>query len=179
MKRFVVTLAVVVAPVLAVAAQQPADTAGAGQLRAQIEQAFSDRVQQDLKLTPDQGAKLRASQEKFGAQRRTIMQQQMERRRALDDQMQPGIAANADSVRKLMDGMRQGRAQMVKIEQDEDQEMSGYLNPVQRARYQQMRERLMQRVNEMRMERRQERGLEGARPAVRPRFAPRAGRRRP
>jgi Spy/CpxP family protein refolding chaperone len=68
--------------------------------------------------------------------------------------MQPGVAANADSVRKLMDGMRAGRSEMLKIEQDEDQEMSGYLTPVQRARYQQMREHLMRRVNEMRQERR-------------------------
>ena len=112
-------------------------------MRAQIEQRFSARVQEELKLTPDQATKLRTSQERFGTRRRALMQQQMERRRALDDQMQPGVAANADSVRKLMDGMRAGRAEMLKIEQDEDQEMAGYLNPVQRARYQQMREHLM------------------------------------
>ena len=176
MKLFAVALAVAIAPMLA--AQQPADTAEAGRLRAQIEQRFSQRVQDSLKLTPDQATKLRDTQEKFGAQRRSIMQQQMERRRALDDQMRPGIAANSDSVRKLMDGMRDGRAQMVKIEQDEDREMSGYLNPVQRAQYQQMRERLMQRVNEMRLERRQERQMGGPRPGARPRFVPRGGRRR-
>ena len=130
-------------------AQQPSDTGEAGRLRAQIEQRFTDRVQQELKLTPDQTTKLRASQERFSTRRRGLMQQQMERRRALDDQMQPGVAANSDSVRQLMDGLRAGRAEMVKIEQDEDQEMSGYLTPVQRARYQQMRERLMQRVGEM------------------------------
>jgi hypothetical protein len=81
------------------------------------------------------------------------MRQQMERRRAIEGQMQPGVAANSDSVRKLMDGMRAGRAEMLKIEQDEDQEMAAYMTPVQRARYQQMREHLMQRVNEMRMQR--------------------------
>ena len=158
--------AVLLAPALA--AQQPTaapppqrDTAEAGRLRAQIERRFSDRVQQELKLTPDQATKLRTSQERFGTRRRALMQQQMERRRALDDQMQPGVAANADSVRKLMDGMRAGRAEMLKIEQDEDQEMAGYLNPVQRARYQQMREHLMQRVNEMREQRRQGMGRGG------------------
>ena len=58
-----------------------------------------------------------------------------------------------------MDGMRSGRAEMLKIEQDEDREMSGYLTAVQRARYQQMRARLMQRAAEMRMERREGRGM--------------------
>src|SRR5256885_16267218 len=156
--------AVLLAPALL--AQQPVappqrDTAEAGRLRAQIEQRFSARVQEELKLTPDQATKLRTSQERFGTRRRALMQQQMERRRALDDQMQPGVAANADSVRKLMDGMRAGRGEMLKIEQDEDQEMAGYLNPVQRARYQQMREHLMQRVNEMREQRRQGMGRGG------------------
>src|SRR5207245_7103397 len=130
-------LAVMAAPVLG--AQQPSDTGEAGQLRAHIEKRFSDRVQQELKLTPDQAAQLRASQERFGALRRDVIRQQSERRRALDDQMQPGVAANADSVRKLMDGMRAGREQMVKIERDEDRELGGYLTPVPRARYQQLR----------------------------------------
>lgn len=132
--------------------EQPRDTAEAGRLRAEIERRFTDRVQQELRLTPDQTAKLQASQERFGARRRALMQQQMARRRALDGQMQPGVAANSDSVRKLMDGLSSGRAEMLRIEQDQDQEMSGYLTPVQRARYQQMRERLMQRVGEMRRE---------------------------
>src|SRR5436309_167824 len=132
---------------------------GVQRLRAQIEERFSARVQHDLKLTQDQTTKLRASQERFSARRRQVMQQQMQRHRALDDQMQPGVAANADSVSKLMDGMRSGRAEMLKIEQDEDREMSGYLTAVQRARYQQMRARLMQRAAEMRMERREGRGM--------------------
>src|SRR5207245_1063654 len=167
-------LAVMAAPVLG--AQQPSDTGEAGQLRAQIEKRFSDRVQEELKLTPDQAAELRASQERFGALRRDLTRQQFERRRALDDQMRPGVAANADSVRKLMDGMRAGREQMLKIEQDEDREMGAYLNPVQRARYQQLRERFMQRVNEMRAEPRQRREMGAPLPRVRPGL--RAGGRR-
>src|SRR2546425_992165 len=186
MKQVVVlSLAVLLAPGLA--AQQrdslraQSDTAEAGRLRAQIEQRFGERVQQDLQLSSDQATKLRATQERFGARRRTLMEQRMTRRRALEGQMQPGVAANSDSVRKLMDGMRAGRAEMVKIEQDEDQEMSGYLTPVQRARYQQMRERLMQRVGEMRMERREGRGMGGMGrgPGMRPvRPGIRGGRRR-
>jgi hypothetical protein len=167
-RLWILGLAVVFAP--AVAAQEPSDTGEAGRLRTQIEQRFSERVQQELKLTPDQTTKLRASQERFGTRRRALMQQQMARRRALDDQMQPGVAANSDSVRKLMDGLRAGRAEMLKIEQDADQEMSGYLNPVQRARYLHMRERFMQRVGEMRQMRREREGMgrgRGERPRMR------------
>jgi hypothetical protein len=179
-QHILLSLAVLFAPSLA--AQQggrdsmraPSDTAEAGRLRREIEQRFSNRVQQDLKLTPDQATKLRATQEQFGTRRRTLMQQQMERRRALDDQMRPGIAANPDSVRKLMDGIHAGRAEMLKIEQDQDREMSSYLTPVQRARYQQMREQFIQRVGEMRREGRGQgfgrgQGMGGApRPRLRP-----------
>jgi Spy/CpxP family protein refolding chaperone len=157
MNRFVLVVTLALASTLS--AQEPVtparpDTAEAERLRAQIEERFSQRVQEELRLTPDQAAKLRASQEKFGGQRRTLMRQQIERRRALDDQMQPGVAANADSVKRLMEANQNGRAQMLKLEQDEDREMATYLTPVQRARYQQMREGLMRRVMEMRAQRR-------------------------
>jgi hypothetical protein len=48
---------------------------------------------------------------------------------------------------------------MLRIEQDQDREMASYLTPVQRARYQQMREQLMRRVGELRMQRREGRGM--------------------
>jgi len=181
-RYLVLSLAVLLAPSLSGqqrdSVRQRGDSAAARQLRARIDSAFGRRVQEDLKLTPDQSSKLRATQEKFGTRRRSLMQQQMERRRALDDQMQPGIAANSDSVRKLMDGMRAGRGEMVRIEQDEDQEMSGYLNPVQRARYQQMREQFMRRIVEMRMERREQRGIAPRRGMGAPGPRLRGGRRR-
>jgi hypothetical protein len=157
MKRLWLVLSLVLAPGLAgqeSAAPQRPDTAEAERLRAQIEDRFSQRVQEELRLTPDQAAKLRGSQERFGARRRALLRAQMERRRALEDQMQPGVAANADSVRRLMDGNQAGRAELLKVEQDEDREMAGYLTPVQRARYQRMREQFMRRVAEMREQRR-------------------------
>jgi Spy/CpxP family protein refolding chaperone len=159
------TLAVLLAPGVGAqqrdSVQQPGDTAEAARLRARIDSVFGVRVQRELNLTPEQTAKLRTTQEKFSARRRTIMTQQMERRRALDGQMRPGIAAKPDSVNRLLAGLRTGRADMFKLEQDQDEEMSSYLSPVQRAQYQQMREHFMQRVSEMRMQRRVDRGAYG------------------
>jgi hypothetical protein len=171
MKRlWMLSVAVLLVPGLA--AQEPLpprgrpDSAEAERLRVQIEERFAQHVQQELRLTPDQATKLRASQERFGTRRRALMRQQIERRMALQDQMQPGVAANGDSVKKLMDGFQAGRAEMLKIEQDEDREMAGYLTPVQRARYQMMRQRLFERVNEMREQRRG--GRVGPGPRARP-----------
>ena len=180
MKRLWLALSLVLAPGLA--AQEPGpgrpDTAEAERLRAQIEERFSRHVQQELQLTADQTTKLRASQERFGTQRRALMRQQLDRRRALENQMQPGVAANADSVKRLMDGLQAGRSAMLKIDQDEDREMAGYLTPVQRARYQRMREMLMRRVSEMRDQRRGGVGRMGPGTRARPEGRrPRPGRR--
>ena len=182
-KYTLLSFAVLLAPGLAAQGRDSirvrSDTAEAGRLRTQIESTFTRRVQQDLNLSQDQATKLRSTQERYGTRRRAAMEQQMGRRRALENQMQPGIAANPDSVRKLMDGMQTGRAEMLKIEQDQNREMASYLTPVQQARYQQMRERFMQRVGELRMQRREGRGMRpGMRPGMVPRPGVRGGRRR-
>jgi Spy/CpxP family protein refolding chaperone len=157
-KAFLVLgLAVILAPGLSAqrdSVRQRPDSAQAEQLRMQIEQRFSQRVQQELQLTNDQTAKLKNTQERFGPRRRALMQQQLQRRRALEQQMQPGVAANQDSVRKLMEGLDAGRMEMMRIQQDETKELGNYLTPVQQWRYNQMRERLLQRVGEMRRQRR-------------------------
>jgi len=165
MKAFLVlSLAVILAPGLSAqrdSVRAPSDSAQAEQLRTLIEQRFSQRVQQELNLTNDQTAKLKSTQERFGPRRRALVQEQMQRRRALEQQMQPGVAANQDSVRKLMQGLDAGRLEMVRIQQDESKELGTFLNPVQQWRYNQMRERFMARVGEMR---RQGRGLRPGRP---------------
>jgi Spy/CpxP family protein refolding chaperone len=172
MKRlWLLALAVTLVP--GMSAQQRDDTLEVGRLRQQIERRFTNYVQQELDLTPEQATKLRAGQEKFSTRRRSIMIDQWNRRRALEDQMEPGVAANSDSVNKLMDGIRDGRAELLKLEQDQDEEMAKYLTPVQRARYHQMRERFMTRVTQMRMQRGRDRGGYGLDRAPRP-----GGRRR-
>lgn len=159
----VLGLAIILAPGLSAqrdSVRQRDDSAGGGpganteQLRMMIEQRFSQRVQQELKLSNEQTAKLRGTQERFGPRYRTLMRQQVERRRALEDQMQPGVAANQDSVRKLMDGLTAGRLEMVRIQQEENRELGGFLTPVQQARYNVMRERFLNRVGELRRARR-------------------------
>jgi Spy/CpxP family protein refolding chaperone len=110
-------------------------------------------VRRELALTDDQATKLRATQDRFMARRQPVMRRQRELRLALHEQMRPGVAANPDSVRRLMDAMHSGRAELVKLEEEQDREMAGYLTPVQRARFQMLRERFVQRVQELRRDR--------------------------
>jgi len=147
----------------AVAAQQPADTEGgaqARQLRQQIRHRWNEQVRRQLDLTDDQAARLQATEERFFRQRREILRRQRTVLQALRGQLQPGVAADADSVRHLMDAREQNRAAIAQLERDEDRETTAYLSPVQRARYQLMRQRLQERITEMRRERRGRSGLQ-------------------
>lgn len=171
MKRLV-WLLILAVPAVGLA-QTPPDTAQrpeAERLRQAIERRFAERVQVELGLTADQAGKLRATQERYGERRRGTMRRQFGIRQALQWQMRPGVAASPDSVRRLMDALKAGRAELLKIEEDEDREMGGYLTPVQRAQFQMMRQRFLERVQEMRRERGRMMGPRdgGARPRARP-----------
>jgi Spy/CpxP family protein refolding chaperone len=168
MRNFIWVLGLVLAPALAAQQDSPTlpDSAERERLQQEIERRFGVVVQRQLGLSNDQADKLRATEERFRMRRRVIMRQQVLLRFGLQEQMRPGQAANPDSVRRLMDAMQANRGDLLRLDQDQDREMSGYLTPVQRAQYQMLRERLMRRLQEVR----RERGGPGAgRPGLRPR----------
>jgi len=177
-----ITLGLVAAFVATAAAQEPVDsedTTGAELLRAEIERRFAERVKIDLGLSDDQMNKLKATQERVGPRRRQLFREMLGYQLALRRQMQPGIAANPDSVRVYMDGVQRVRGAQLALDQEEDREWTRYLTPVQRARLHIMRQRLIDRVNELRQGRQQGR-LGGQRPIQRPpRARPLGPRRRP
>ena len=176
MKRFLfVMLLALVLPALA--AQTPADTSGdaeAEQLRQQIRERWNARVRQDLNLSDDQAAKLQGTERKFTQQRVELAQRQRTVNEALRGQLQPGVTANSDSVRKLMETRDRNRTALAEIDRNENREVSGYLMPVQQARYQMMREQLRRRIQEIREQRRARGGRGGA--GI---MGPRRGRGRP
>ncbi|HMC35869.1 MAG TPA: hypothetical protein VKH65_15730 [Myxococcales bacterium] len=160
---FVMLLALVLP---ALEAQTRSDTSGdaeAEQLRQQIRQRWNAHVRQDLNLSDDQAAKLQGTEQKFTQQRVDLAQRQRAINDALRGQLQPGVAANSDSVRKLMDARDRNRAALAEIDRNENREVSGYLTPVQQARYQMMREQLRRRIQEIREQRRRRGEMMGPR----------------
>ena len=139
---------------------QRADTgsARADSLRHQIEERFASRAQERLGLTNDQTAKLRATSRQFGARRGELRSRSQRLREALERQLQPGVAANQDSVAKLTDAMIELRLAEAQLSRDEIREQSKYLNSVQRAQLYVMRERFAHRVKEVHGRRRGEMG---------------------
>jgi Spy/CpxP family protein refolding chaperone len=107
-------------------------------------------MREALGLTDDQAAKLKATEQRFRGQRRDIMKRQGEITSALRVQLRPGVAANADSVRRLLDLREQNGAALAQLRRDENRELAGYLSPVQRAQLQLMGERWRARYAHMR-----------------------------
>ena len=153
MRRLVLLLALSAAAGRAVAAQDP-DTARpqAQALRQLIEERFAQRVQEQLALSDEQAAKLRATSQEYGERRRRMEARERELRVALTGQLRPGVAANEDSVTRLTKALVDLRVDYANTWRDEMNALS-YLTPVQRAQLYVMRDRLLQRVQEIRDQR--------------------------
>ena len=123
-------------------------------LRRQIEERFGARVKEELGLTDDQASRLKISLAGIAARRRGMEQDERRLRQALAAQLRPGIAANQDSVAKLVDALTNHRVAYAQTFQDEMREISTILKPVQRGQYLMLRDRLMQRAQEIMQNRR-------------------------
>jgi hypothetical protein len=141
---------IVLAPLSAAEAQRSDSTSPrADSLRQRIEERFASRVQERLGLTSDQAARLRVTSRDFNTKRREFAARERAIRDAMAGQLQPGTAANQDSVAKLTDALIQLRIAEAQAARDEVKEQSKYLNPVQRARLYTMRERFAHRIREV------------------------------
>lgn len=136
----------------------------AEQLRQMIEQRFAQRVKEALGLNDDQTAKMRGVQAMVAEKRRILEMQERQLRMALGDQLRPGIAANSDSVAKLVNALTAQRVAFAQTFQDEMRELSTFLTPVQRGQYLLMRDRLMMQIDELRRQMMQQGGRPGRKP---------------
>ena len=125
------------------------DPLRAARLREQIEIRFGERLKEELGLTDEQAAKLRITLAAIAARRRGMEQDERRLRQALAAQLRPGVAANSDSVAKLVDALTAHRVAYAQTFRDEMRELAGQLNPVQRGQYLLLRDRLAQRAMEL------------------------------
>ena len=137
------------APAAAAAQDSLPDPARAERLRQQFEQRWEGRLKEELGLTEDQASKVRGALAGLAARRRGMEQDERRMRQALAAQLRPGVAANSDSVAKLVDALTDHRVAYAQTFKDEMRELSTILNPVQRGEYMMLRDRLMQRAQEI------------------------------
>lgn len=130
----------------------------AAALRRELELRFAQQMKDQLQLTDEQEVKVREIMSGFAQRRRELEQQERTLRQALNNQLRPGIAAIPDSVGVLVDAISAARVSYARLIQDEMKELSTVLDPVQRGQLFLMRDRLLQRVQEMRDQARQRGG---------------------
>ena len=148
--RVVLTVsAILLAGPVALAAQQVEDVSR-DSLRQQIMDRFSARVEEELALTDGQAAKLTGTVRTYFAKRRALEAEERGLRTALAGQLRPGVAADQDSVSKLMNSITDVRQRYIDTFEEENKAMSAYLTPVQRAQYFVLRERLLERIKRVR-----------------------------
>ena len=153
------TLAALVSPIR-LSAQDPApDPARAQELRRELELRFAARLKQELALTDEQDVKVRAVMGAYADRRRALEAQERALRQALTQQLRPGVAADADSVGKLVDVISAGRTSYAQLVQAEMKELGTVLTPIQRGQLFLLRDRLLQRAMELRQQR-----VQGGRP---------------
>ncbi|HET9512551.1 MAG TPA: Spy/CpxP family protein refolding chaperone [Gemmatimonadales bacterium] len=126
----------------------------AAALRRELELRFARQVQEQLQLSEEQTTKVRDIMSGYAERRRELELQERQLRVALNSQLRPGIAANPDSVNRLVDAIATGRVSYAQLVQEEMRELSTVLDPVQRGQLFLMRDRLLQRVQEMRQQNR-------------------------
>jgi len=153
----------VVAVPVGLAAQNPADSGVASDsvrlesLRQEILDRYRARAHEVLNLGTDQVGRFDSTQAQAWVQRRDLMLQRQRINMALRWQLRPGVAANPDSVSKLLDARHRVSESLFRVDDQEDRDMAGFLTPVQRAQYQEFRQRFRERVAEV---------LRGGRPGM-------------
>lgn len=128
---------------------QAQDGQRAGQLRQQIEERFTARVQEELGLSDKQTDRLREVARRYFDQRRNMEAEERRLRQALAGELRPGVAANNGRVEQLTDQILENKVRYVESYQDEMKELRAFLTPVQCAQFLSLRERLLDRVKEV------------------------------
>jgi hypothetical protein len=134
---------------LPLAAQDEAeDTGRAGLLRRQIEERFTERVKEELGLNDQQALKLRETVGVYFVKRRTLEAEERRLRQSLAGELRPGVAANKETVARLTDQLLDNKVRYVETYRSEVHDLAAFLDPVQRAQFLILRDRLLKRIEE-------------------------------
>jgi hypothetical protein len=130
MMRSVIPLLLVVLSASTLAAQAGQDPE---RLREQVVQRFLQNYRTQSGLSDEQYGRLEAVVRRQWQARRELQERERLIVGALQGQLRPGVAADRDSVSRLLDqltALQRERVERLEVEQDE---VKGFLDPVQRA----------------------------------------------
>jgi flagellar motor switch protein FliG len=105
----------------------------AERLREQVVQRFMENYRSQSGLTDEQFEQLQAVLRRSWDERRASQERERALLRGIEGQMRPGVAADPDSVTRLLDGLIQLQADRVDLTRREQTQLAEFLTPVQRA----------------------------------------------
>lgn len=123
-------------------------------MRQMIEERFAEHVQTQLNLTEAQSAQVRRILRTSAERRRGMENDERGALQALREQLRPGVAAQTDSLSRLLDHLTSLRVAQAQAARDELRELGAVLTPVQQAQFLLMRDRIQAAAQGIRMQRR-------------------------
>jgi hypothetical protein len=131
MRILVVATAMAALTVTAVSAQQPARRQR--QLQQQVVQRLMQNFRAQAGLTDQEYERFRDVITSSFTQRAEIQLRERSLWVALDGQMRPGVAADADSLTAIMDALIDVQSELVELQRQDQQQYAEFLTAVQRA----------------------------------------------
>lgn len=122
---------------------------GPEDLRARVEERWGRMVQVELGLSDQVMERLRTAERANQDRHRDLARREEDLRRVVENQMQPGVAANNDQLTRALDDLAALRVQHAQSDQQLLRDLS-FLAPVQRARYMIMARRFRERIEDIR-----------------------------
>ncbi len=102
-------------------------------LRQQVLERFTQNFIREAGLTEDQRAEFRQTLQRHFRERGRFAQRRRGLLRAIEEQMRPGVAADEDSVTRVLESIVALGEEMATAVRAEQEEYAGFLAPVQRA----------------------------------------------
>lgn len=125
----------------------------AERLRQMVEERFAAQLQAELALSDEQAVRMRRILEASAERRRGMEREERAAQQALRDQLRPGVAAQVDSLSRLLDRLTTLRVAFAQAAKDEIRELGTVLTPVQQAQFLLIRDRMMTRAQDVRIQR--------------------------
>lgn len=116
------------------------------QAEGALRQALARAVRQRLNLSDDQANKLMDVNRRFGDERINLARNELRIRRDLRQSIATGDSSRSPATARLLDELLDVQRQRLEMQQKEQQALSEFLTPEQRARYIGMMDQLRRRI---------------------------------
>jgi len=118
-------------------------------LQRQVRQAFAKAVRRQLNLSDEQMRKLQSVDLKYERQRVALLRDERQARLGLKGAMDDSTSVDQAKVETYLAQLVKAQRTRADLLEGEQKELAGFLNPLQRAKYFAMKERLNRRMQEL------------------------------